>query len=326
MINIILIRNKSGKSIHLNLSRTLLISLLTFFLCLPVIAYYYVSATNQKLYDNVNLQGDNTYSSEHVKVTKIIEQSYKSELAQQKKDLADLKAYNQQMVQSLMLDVAKLQAHITRLDFLGKRLTDVAQLDKKAFNFSTEVAIGSGVEPGELSSRNIYADFDERISQITQDIDNQTKQFDILENLLLDDLLKNVITPSGKPAEKGYISSSFGVRKDPFTGRRKMHKGVDVAGKSGTGVLVTADGLVTFIGKQNGYGQVVDVDHGYGISTRYGHNKSILVKEGDIVKQGQVIATMGSTGRSTGPHVHYEVLKNGNPVNPNKYITTARKN
>lgn len=331
MINIILIRKKSGKSIHLNLSRTLIISLLTFFLCLPVLVYYYASENNHRVFFNISSNDENTQSSENDRrlqseVNKIMELSYKNELTEQKKALNELKEYNQDMVHSLILDIAKLQAHITRLDFLGNRLTDVAQLDKKAFNFSTEVAIGGSVEPGEISSRNIYADFDERIAQITLDIDNQVKQFDILETLLLNDYRKKIITPAGKPAEKGYISSYFGVRKDPFTGRGKMHKGVDVAGKSGSKVLATANGVITNIEKQNGYGQVVDIDHGYGISTRYAHNKSILVQVGDIVKQGQTIATMGSTGRSTGPHVHYEVLKNGNPVNPQKYIITARKN
>ncbi|MCK5665894.1 MAG: M23 family metallopeptidase [Thiotrichaceae bacterium] len=331
MINIILIRKKSGKSIHLNLSRTLVISLSTLFLCLPVLGYYYVSENHHKVFFNVSSGDENMQSSEneiqlHNEVNKVMQLTYKNELTEQQKELNELTQYNQDMVRSLILDIAKLQAHITRLDFLGNRLTDVAQLDKKAFNFSTEVAIGGSMEPGENSSRNIYADFDERIAQITLDIDNQAKQFDILETLLLNDYRKKILTPAGKPAEKGYISSYFGVRKDPFTGRGKMHKGVDVAGKSGSKVLVTANGVISHIEKQKGYGQVVDVDHGYGISTRYAHNKSILVQLGDIVKQGQPIATMGSTGRSTGPHVHYEVLKNGKPVNPQKYIITARKN
>ncbi len=104
-----------------------------------------------------------------------------------------------------------------------------------------------------------------------------------------------------------------------------MHKGMDVASKLGAPVIATADGIVTKVEKKPGYGKMLEIDHGYGISTRYGHNKSVSVKVGDIVKQGQVIASMGSTGRSTGPHVHYEVLRNGKQVNPRKYIVTAKR-
>ena len=104
-----------------------------------------------------------------------------------------------------------------------------------------------------------------------------------------------------------------------------MHKGVDIAGQSGSFVRATADGIVISIKKQTGYGNVLEIDHGYGLSTRYGHNKTITVKLGELVERGQLIATMGSTGRSTGPHVHYEVLYNGKPVNPQRYIKTAQK-
>ena len=337
MINIILIRKKSGKSINLNLSRSLVISLLVLFLSLPAsITYMASDLSYQKLLASSFVDTpDNSSSSSktnknfklsHEEVNEIVEQAYHGELTAQQKQLDKIKHYNQEMVESLMMDLAKLQAHIIRLDALGNRLTDVAKLDKKAFNFSTDAAIGGSVDAEEIITKNRYADFDKRISSITQDIDNQTKQFDILEKLLLNQQFQQMVTPAGKPAENAYISSYFGHRKDPFTGRKKMHKGIDVAGKSGSSVLATADGIVISIKKQTGYGQVLDIDHGHGLTTRYGHNKSIVVKVGDIVKQGQMIATMGSTGRSTGPHVHYEVLKNGHPVNPERYVRIARKN
>lgn len=335
MINIILIKKKSGRSIHFNLSRTVVLSLSIFILSLPVVIVLSASSSSvnwsfdegMSLFSSTNKVTDEDFEKKKQsqnEVNDIITKAYESELAEQQKELEEIKQYNQQILQSMMMDLAKLQAHIIRLDSLGNRLTDVANLDKSAFDFSTAVAIGGSVDPEDFISNNLYSDFDKRISSLSYDIDNQTKQFDILENLLLNDQLKKIITPAGKPAEKGYISSSFGVRKDPFTGRGKMHKGVDVAGKSGSNVLATAAGIVINIAKQSGYGQVLDIDHGHGIMTRYGHNKSIVVKIGDVVKQGQIIATMGSTGRSTGPHVHYEVLKNGHPINPNKYIRTAR--
>ena len=260
---------------------------------------------------------------------------YKDELALQKKDVYEIKQYNREIVQSLMMRIAKLQAHIIRLDSLGNRLTDVAKLDKKAFNFNYEPAMGGadgfdkkadGFVFNVENEDSPFSHLSGRLDQITQEIDNKTRQLTILEKLLIAEQFQQTITPTGKPAEKGWISSYFGMRKDPFTGRKKMHHGVDVAGKAGSNILATAAGIVSFVGTQSGYGKVLDIDHGYGISTRYGHNKSVIVKPGDIVKQGQIIAIMGSTGRSTGSHVHYEVLKNGHRVNPGKYIVTARKN
>lgn len=330
MLNIILIRKKSGRSVNFNLSRSVAISLFTLLLGLPFFSYFYISGSSFAINSNQN-NISSAIVGEALKalpnnINDTVEQSYRKDLIAQQKKIAELRQYNQQMVNSLMMDLAKLKAHIIRLDSLGDRLTDVAQLDKKAFNFSSEVAIGGSVDADEIIPEGIYSDFDKKIAQITKELNDQIKQFDILENLLLDAQLTQDITPTGKPADKGFISSYFGTRKDPFTGRKKMHKGIDMAGKSGSNVVATADGIVTLIEIQRGYGQVVDIDHGYGLSTRYGHNKSVLVEVGDIIKQGQTIATMGSTGRSTGPHVHYEVLKNGKHVNPGKYITTARKN
>ena len=328
MLNIILIQKKSGRLINFNLSRSLAVSLITLVMGLPFITYFFISGSSFSFNSRQNNISSAIVSSESSKalLNDIVGQSYRKDLIEQQRKIDKLRQYNQLMVHSLMMDLAKLKAHIIRLDSLGERLTDVAQLDKKAFNFSTEVAIGGSVDANEIISKNIYSDFDKQIAEITKELNDQSKQFDILENLLLDAQLTQDITPTGKPAEHGFISSYFGTRKDPFTGRKKMHKGIDMAGKSGSNVVATADGVVTLVETQRGYGQVVDIDHGYGLSTRYGHNKSVLVKVGDIIKQGQIIATMGSTGRSTGPHVHYEVLKNGKHVNPGKYITTARKN
>jgi len=126
-------------------------------------------------------------------------------------------------------------------------------------------------------------------------------------------------TPSVWPL-RGWVTSGFGFRKSPFTGLRERHEGIDIAARLGSPVRSTADGVVVVSGRGYGYGKVVEVDHGYGLVTRYGHNSKHLVKVGDRVKRGQVVAEVGNTGRSTGPHLHYEVLLHGVPVNPNKYI------
>ncbi|MBW2604192.1 MAG: M23 family metallopeptidase [Deltaproteobacteria bacterium] len=126
-------------------------------------------------------------------------------------------------------------------------------------------------------------------------------------------------TPSIRPTE-GWLSSGFGYRISPFTGLREFHKGLDIAGRKGTEIIATADGVVTFVGRNGSYGKMIKINHGHGIITRYGHIQKLLKKRGEAVKRGDVIALMGNTGRTTGPHLHYEVMLNGLPVNPKKYI------
>ena len=150
-------------------------------------------------------------------------------------------------------------------------------------------------------------------------VDREAK-LTVLENVLMSRNLQARILPSGSAVHRGLVSSKFGQRIDPFTGKQGMHKGIDIAGKEGTEILAVADGIVTWSGKRKGYGNLVEIDHGTGYVTRYGHNKKQLVEFGNTVHKGQAIALIGSTGRSTGPHVHVEVMKNGKHVNPEKYL------
>ena len=129
------------------------------------------------------------------------------------------------------------------------------------------------------------------------------------------------VMPSGRPVEEGWLSSTYGKRSDPFTGKPDFHPGLDFAGRKGSEVVAVADGVVIWSGPRGGYGNMVEIDHGHGYVTRYGHNEKNLVKVGDTVKKGQEIALMGSTGHSTGPHVHFEVLHNGKTVNPARFIS-----
>lgn len=132
--------------------------------------------------------------------------------------------------------------------------------------------------------------------------------------------LKEEIHPEGRPVTTGYISSYFGERADPFDGREAFHKGVDFAGNLGSDVVAVAAGVVTWAGERSGYGKLIEINHGDGFTTRYAHNERALVSVGQTVKRGESIALMGSTGHSTGPHVHFEVLKNGRQVNPLSFI------
>ena len=142
----------------------------------------------------------------------------------------------------------------------------------------------------------------------------------VLESILMNTHIEEEIFISGRPIQKGWLSSYYGIRKDPFNGMPAMHKGVDFAGEEGAAVLATGSGVVTWSDSRFGYGNLIEIDHGDGVVTRYGHNKELLVKVGEIVNKGQQISLMGSTGRSTGPHVHYEVLKNGKQIDPLPYI------
>ncbi|MEX0943508.1 MAG: M23 family metallopeptidase [Pseudomonadales bacterium] len=222
------------------------------------------------------------------------------------------------------LRLAQLQARIVRLDALGERLTTVAKLDEGEFDFSQPPAMG-GPELPEQGGSYTPPEYMQLLNQLAQDIENREQQLSVLETLLIDRKIQNDVFLAGRPVEKGWMSSRFGMRNDPITGRRAWHNGIDFAGKEGANVITVAAGVVVYSGPRSGYGQMVEVNHGGGFSTRYGHHKELLVKVGDIVKKSQVIATMGSSGRSTGPHVHFEVFKNGRVVDPSSYIHRASR-
>jgi len=201
---------------------------------------------------------------------------------------------------------------------------DVAGIESDEFDFGGgELAMG-GPEPQD-SSAFAPPSFIEELDGLTETLERREQQLNILENLLANRNLENQTFLSGRPITQGWMSSRFGRRTDPFSGKVAWHEGVDFAGKDGSDVVATAAGVVTYAGERSGYGLLVEINHGNGISTRYGHAKTVDVKVGDIVRTGDVIAKMGSSGRSTGPHVHYEVLKNGRQVNPHPYIYRARR-
>ena len=225
---------------------------------------------------------------------------------------------------ALALRLGKLQAHVIRLDALGSRLTSMAKLDGGEFNFSQSPAQGGPVATSELSAEMQVPDFMVSLKNLSQQLDDRNQQLSVLETLMMNRNLQAEVMPAGRPITRGWLSSYFGIRTDPFNGRRVHHKGVDFAGKMGSDVVSVAAGVVTYSGKRSGYGNLVEINHGNGYSTRYGHSSELLVKVGDTVKKGQKVAKMGTSGRSTGPHVHFEVLLNGRAVNPKKYIHASR--
>ena len=245
-------------------------------------------------------------------------------LAQQKADVEATKAHSEQQLAALTLRMAELQARLLRLDALGERLTTLGKFDKGEFDFSTAPALG-GPESAVLAEAYRPPAFVDMIDQLAGQIESREQQLDTLAALLAKHQIQRDIFIAGRPIRKGWMSSRYGRRTDPFNGNVAWHAGVDFAGKLGSEVIAVAAGVVTSSAKRSGYGHLVEINHGGGFSTRYAHNKENLVQVGDVVKKGQIVALMGTTGRSTGPHVHFEVYKHGRAVDPSTYIHRASR-
>jgi murein DD-endopeptidase MepM/ murein hydrolase activator NlpD len=249
----------------------------------------------------------------------------KEELAQQRQALDEARRGASENLDALAMRVGRLQSHIIRLDALGDRLTKMAELDKGEFDFSAQPAQnGPESEHHHDSSSVDMNSLVASLDRLSTQLDNREQQLSLLETMLMNRSLQNEVLPAGRPITSGWLSSYYGMRTDPFTGKQERHKGLDFAGKLGSDVVSVASGVVTWAGRRYGYGNLVEINHGNGYATRYGHNHKILVKVGETVKKGQKLALMGSTGRSTGPHVHFEVLHNGKPVDPINYIKGKR--
>jgi murein DD-endopeptidase MepM/ murein hydrolase activator NlpD len=230
-----------------------------------------------------------------------------------------------EQVTALTIKLAELQTHILRLNALGDRLADEANIPAKEFNFQEIPPSGGPVNNVSISSDKSLAEILLAIAELEKKLLYEENQLKLLESLTLGHHIENSSYLSGRPITKGWLSSYYGIRKDPFNGKPAMHKGVDFAGKEDGNIIATASGVVSWADDRYGYGKLIEINHGKGLKTRYGHNKVLLVKTGDVVSKGQAIALMGSTGRSTGPHVHYEILKNNRQIDPIKYVYRKAK-
>jgi murein DD-endopeptidase MepM/ murein hydrolase activator NlpD len=233
--------------------------------------------------------------------------------------------HQRKQIQEFAEEISALKTTLVDLNNFEKKIRIIANIEKPDEQDSL-FGVGGSI-PEDLDAQmpltqkhnSLLRGMHEQVEQLNLATINQEQGFDSLFKYLKDQQNLLASTPAVRPTS-GWTTSRFGYRTSPFTNRREFHKGYDIANRLGTPISATADGVVSFTGPKGGLGNMVVIDHGHGMVTRFGHIHKILVKRGDAVKRGDTIALMGDTGRSTGPHVHYEVHLNGLPVNPEKYI------
>ena len=239
----------------------------------------------------------------------ILMQVNNEDSVEQKSELAIQEYYTQRLGQ--------LQAESIRLKALTEKIAKMSGVNIDVFELESIPPQGGLAENGQDVS---VTNFQWELEQLASSFKMQDENLEMLQGFYLtNDSIKSAI-PQGSPSKEGWISSYYGKRIDPFSGKKAFHHGLDIAGRQGSDVLAVADGIISWTGKRSGYGQLVEIDHGNGYITRYAHNKELIVQIGDRIKKGQAIALMGSTGRSTGPHVHFEVLRDGKKINPYGFV------
>ncbi len=236
--------------------------------------------------------------------------------------LDDARGEVQAHIDALARKAGDLEARLLRMEALGSDLVTRAKLDRDEFDFSEPPALGGPEDP---AGRSIQApELNAELTALAQRIADRESKLDLLQELMLGDELRQRGAPYGRPVKAGIITSGYGYRTDPFTGKRTFHKGLDFSGKLGTEILAAADGIVTFVGQRSGYGNTVEIAHGNGYVTRYAHNRKILVHRGDFVRQGQTISLMGHSGRATGTHLHFEVIRDDKTLDPRRFVASRK--
>lgn len=241
-------------------------------------------------------------------------------VAADQRELNRLTASQQRHLQSVSAKLAELRARLLRLDALGEQLLDVGGIAASEFDFSVAPGVGGALQVGEGFAATAAAGLERQLDALAGQLADRATALTALQGVLAEQQWQRRTTLSGKPVASGWLSSPFGVRTDPFLGDERFHAGIDFAARAGTAVVAVASGVVTYSGPRYGYGTMVEIDHGEGVVTRYAHNRNNLVEVGDPVVKGASIAEVGSSGRSTGPHVHFELLRDGRAVDPATYL------
>jgi murein DD-endopeptidase MepM/ murein hydrolase activator NlpD len=239
-------------------------------------------------------------------------------LVSERENLQQVRDKTENDLDALAIKLGALQAKLMRLEAVGERLVTVVDIDIDKEDFKQDPAMGDASD-GEGGHTHAAIDLLESIDLLDRQLTSQDMHLSTLEKALMERGVNEEVVPSGMPV-KGYISSGFGGRIHPISGKYKGHEGVDIPGKIGTKIKAVAGGIVIDSKWVGGYGNMVEVKHADGYTTRYAHNQKNIVKVGDVIEKGDVVALLGNTGRSTGAHVHFEVRKHGNPINPMRFI------
>ena len=240
----------------------------------------------------------------------------KQGLLQQQTMISTIQTENTQHLAALTQTIHLLDAQLKQLKIQQQVLADSMAVEMPVLK---EVSASNGAVKL-LSNDNTESSVLTKLEKLDQKIKRQTAELTVLENILSNTHINNEQRLAGRPIQKGWLSSYYGKRNDPFTGKPAMHKGIDFAGREGAPVIATAAGVITWAGERYGYGNLVEINHGNGLVSRYGHNHSLKVQVGEVVTKGHTIALLGNTGRSTGAHVHYEIIKNGKQIDPLPYV------
>jgi len=240
--------------------------------------------------------------------------------------MPDKDKYLKENLAAMAIKLGEMQAQLMRLDALGERVQGLAGVKPEEFNFKEAPGRG-GAESSSLSGRAPHdmsmSEFQQALDAMSRDVGYRTDYMNVVETVLMSDRIKSKLLPTNQPVNVAYNSSSFGWRLDPFTGRSAFHEGLDFPATVGTAIVAAAGGVVIDAEYHPQYGNMLDIDHGNDIITRYAHASRLLVKVGDIVQRGQHIADIGTTGRSTGPHLHFEVRIKGVAQDPRKFLNAG---
>lgn len=238
-------------------------------------------------------------------------------LGEQQTELKSLESIAAAESQAVGRQLAAMQARLLRMEALGARVAEVAALDDGEFTFDNPPAIGGPEVPSQPVSG---FELREALAGLSLDLKRREAELEVLEGLLEDREYRAETAVAGRPLTRGWVSSQFGHRVDPFSGDSAFHSGIDFTAKRGTEIQAVASGVVIYAGRMHEYGNTIEINHGDGYVTRYAHQDQLKVAVGDLVKRGETIGTVGATGRASGPHLHFEVLKNGQYVDPRRYI------
>ncbi|MEO8142822.1 MAG: M23 family metallopeptidase [Betaproteobacteria bacterium] len=241
-------------------------------------------------------------------------------LAVQQGETDRSREFMQQNLNAMAVKIGEMQAQLSRLDALGERLSALAGMKPQEFRFSETPGLG-GAQSTTMPPQNLtLTQFNEKVALLSRQMENRTDQLGVLEAQLFEQAVKKKAMPTMMPVSAPFNASGFGYRIDPFTGQQAMHEGIDFITDTGTPVVAAAGGVVQFAGFHPQYGNMIDIDHGNDLVTRYAHLSRVLAKEGDVLQRGRRIADSGNTGRSTGPHLHFEVRFRGAAQNPSRFL------